>query len=287
MKWLVCDSLSTPEQFFASHLDSYSHYLREAGEEVGVINWSFRSDGIGPAMAHPEVLFVLDRYENATLGVARLKIAQVAAICNPMPWDVRNPDGSPAYDLVISSIPWMVDEARARGCRAAYMPLAFDTRALVCGMGVKERDIPCLFVGTLGPNHKRREEVLSALGDLVTIAPPTFGRAYFELLARANIVVNPHAEWSRGAINNMRMFESSGMGALAVTDGEWPSEMGEKFGISHDRIGQEHGLVGRVRAALSNDELTDDDADYDQAGVLQHHTYVQRIPRLIDLARSL
>ena len=45
MKWLVLDSLYTPEQFFCSHLDAYSWYLAQAGEEV-----SYRClNGDGPA----------------------------------------------------------------------------------------------------------------------------------------------------------------------------------------------------------------------------------------------
>ena len=209
VKWLVADSLSCPEQFFCSHLSSYAHFLREAGEDARSYCMTLDAPGVdyreGDTFARPDVVFALDRYDRCAswhwgLDVAARtpvkRIAQVAAICNPMPWDVRKPDGSPAYDLVISSIPWMIDEARAKGCRAEYMPLAFDARARVCGMGVK-RDLDCIFVGTVGPNHKRRTELLAALSDIVTVLPPVFGRQYFATLARAKVVFNPHSEWSR------------------------------------------------------------------------------------------
>jgi hypothetical protein len=133
-RWLVADSLMCPEAFPFGHLDSYSHYLREYGESVSTwcMSHGALSQPVWDSDDGADVLFALDQYDRATRWPATKRIAQVAAICNPMPWDVRKPDGSPAYDLIVSSLPWMVDEARAKGCRAEYQPLAFDTRARVC-----------------------------------------------------------------------------------------------------------------------------------------------------------
>lgn len=286
--WVVADSLYDDDAFWCGHLDSLSWYLREAGEVVTAVEmirgagmkvWR-RETGSG---GRPGVLLALDDYARAAgfWGDTDTKIAQVAAICPVMPWDVRKPDGSPAYDLVLSSIPWMVDAARVSGCRAEYMPLAFDTRALVCSMGVKERDITCLFVGTRGSNHRKREEVLNALGDLVTIAPPTFGRAMFSLLARAKVVLNVHAEWARGVANAMRIYEAAGMQASIVSDGDFPLGV-VPFGWGKGEMSADE-FRSDVEAALRQP----DGARDDQAIVLQQHTYVQRIPQLIDLARSL
>jgi hypothetical protein len=279
MKWLVADSLYCPEAFFASHLDSYSHYLREYGETVDALSLNFLLDLPGNTplsyAGEVDVLFALDRYREMAQITAAKRIAQVAAICNPMPWDVRKPDGSPAYDLIVSSIPWMVDEARAKGCRAEYMPLAFDTRARVCGMGV-ERDLGCIFIGTQGGNHVRRTQLLAELADVVTVMPPVFGREYFKTLARAKVVLNVHAEWARGAANNMRMFEAAGMGALVVSDGEEPTDM-SFYWKARDADEMREGI----------DSYETDRALAGQLIVLAEHTYERRIPRLVELARSL
>ena len=281
MKWLVADSLYCQKAFFCSHLSSYSHYLKEAGEQSDGLwmrgadrrDWTFTGPGMpGPA----DILFALDRYQESVVWHAAKRIAQVAAICNPMPWDVRKPDGSPAYDLIISSIPWMVEEARAKSCRAEYMPLAFDTRARVCGMGV-ERDLGCIFIGTTGPNHVKRTQLLDELKDVVTVMPPVFGREYFRTLARAKVVFNVHAEWARGAANNMRMFEACGMGAGLVGDGD-----------SDDvQLGWGFESVAEARAAIQRAMEDCHAVDEDTADVLLNHTYESRIPRLIELARSL
>lgn len=282
MRWTVADSLYCPEAFFCSHLDSYSHYLKEAGERIELAQFDYSSDALH---LEQDVAFILDRYDIGVRAKTRLHIAQVAAICSPMPWQVRKPDGSPAYDLVVSSIPWMVEEARKHGCRAEYMPLAFDTRARVCGMGAKERDLDCIFVGSVGPNHKRRTALLEELKDIVTVLPPVFGRDYFRTLARAKVVFNVHAEWARGDRNNMRLFESTGMGAACVTDGGDDdithhyggySLPGNEFDGTADDARREIAMALKASAYKRWDVET-----------LMAHTYEHRIPRLIDLVKSL
>ena len=283
MRWAVTDSLYCPESYFASHLDSYTHYLREAGEAVAQVDLNGCVTCVYVSMGEPEVLFQLDRYEQPWWD-CKVKIAQVAAICSPMPWEVRKPDGSPAYDCVISSIPWMVEAARAAGCRGEYLPLAFDTRARVCGMGVK-RDLGAIFIGSVGPNHQRRAQLLAELADVVTVLPPVFGREYFKTLARAKVVFNVHAEWARGAANNMRIFEATGMGAQCLSDGgdlaraDLPGQYVSNFDL------KDHTPREQVLKLLS---------DYERYGhretgaaTLVRHTYESRIPRLIQIAKDL
>lgn len=277
MRWLVADSLYCRESYFCSHVHSYGHYLAEAGEAVARREWcdGFQEDSFGWPHA-PDVVFALDRYDVCAAIDAPRHVAQVAAICPVMPWDVRKSDGTPAYDLVLSSIPWMVEEARSKGCRAEYMPLAFDTRARVCGMGVK-RDLGAIFIGSIGPNHQKRARILEELRDVVTVLPPVFGREYFRTLARAKVVVNIHAEWARGIKNNMRLFEAAGMGCDVLSDGQDPA--GHALPGSNVRDWRDwiHNVIG----------MPDFDIGIDTAAVLVEHTYESRIPRLIELVKSL
>ncbi len=164
----------------------------------------------------------------------------------------------------------------AKGCRAEYMPLAFDTRARVCGMGVK-RDLDCIFIGTVGPNHQRRTELLRELSDVVTMLPPVFGREYFRMLARAKSVWHCHAEWSRGAANAMRLFEAAGMGCQVLSDGGGNEHFRGGWWMHNDRASIMSSLANFHRGPAPT-------AFYD---VILRHTYESRIPRLIELARSL
>ncbi len=282
-RWIVVDSLSCDDQLFGSHLSSYSHYLNEAGETAWPIRADFWQPGLTTTFARPaDIGFFLDRYSIAADALARGEcvkaIAQVAALCSPMPWDVRNPDGSCVFSAVISSIPWMAEEANKHGTRGVYMPLAFDLRARVCMMGVK-RDLDCIFIGSTGPNHRRRTELLRELADVVTVLPPVYGREYFKTLARAKVVFSPHAEWARGAANNMRCFESEGLGASVVFDGEWPDGV-EPFGYNFDVCDADSARQAIKVALLEHDSWIGDT-------VLIHHVYENRVPMLISLAKGL
>lgn len=294
-RWAVIDSLYCPEQWFASHLDSYGHFLSEAGETVVRACLNYHWSSMMLEEEHPrepfysfdglprdlDIAFFLDGYARALEVRAERRIAQVAAVCSPMPWEVRKADGSPAYDLVISSIPAMVEQARAAGCRAEYQPLAFDLRARACMMGVK-RDLDCIFIGTTGPNHQRRTKLLEDLKDVVTVLPPVFGREYMRTLARARCVISPHAEWAHGAVNNMRIFEAAGLDCEVVTDGDALGLTSSPWWVS----------PGGDSSKAWRDAITyaiDYGADAPPSEVLRAHTYecADRVPRLIDLARSL
>ncbi len=290
-KWIVADSLYCPEAMFCSHLDSFSHYLREYGEEAFSVELrAGLSKKLGPVVddVRPDVLFMLDHYGLAEESDARVRVAMVASMHPVMPWDVKDANGKPIYSGVVSSILWMAEASTAAGVPGFFQPLAFDTRARVCGMGVK-RDLGCIFIGTTGPNHKRRTELLAELADVVTVLPPVFGREYFKTLARAKVVLNVHAEWSRGAANNMRLYESAGMGAKVVSDG-MPRHPGDQFWMRWDDWNRPTDVI-KIREAVAwateRDAHVDEPERTAEEAVLTDHTYENRIPALVEWVRSL
>ena len=110
--------------------------------------------------------------------------------------------------------------------------------------------------------------------------PPVFGREYFRMLASARVVLNIHADWARGEANNMRLYESAGAGCAVVSYGtrnkdgaEWWRAPEDEDSVSSWRRAIQDALV----LGLWNDQET----------VLVGETYESRIPRLIELARSL
>lgn len=273
-KWLIIDRLYNAESYWMSHLDSYGHYIEAMGHEVHRLDIS---ESVKFESEYPlrfDVVFALEGYGLALKIDAKVRIAQVAC-------DLEVPRG---FDAIVSSIPALVEKYKARGDNAIYMSLAFDGRARVAGMGV-QRDLDCIFIGTTGPNHRRRTELLRELSDVVTVMPPVFGRAYFATLARAKVVFNVHAEWSRGAANNMRLFEGSGMGCVVVSDGEWPLPGGVRPFDFDFRNAEE----ARDAIELAMDRYSEGYREQCGSDVLRDHSYEtsSRIPRLIELARSL
>lgn len=293
--WLVIDSLYCPGQYFASHLDSFGHYLREYGEEVTrcCLNgftemaksdewqgWIEPSQVFEPNGWTADVAFFLDGYGRAMEVQTEKRIAQVAAICAPMPWEVRKPDGSPAFDLVVSSLPWMVEAARAAGCRAEYQPLSFDLRARAAAMGVK-REPRVIFIGTRSPAHPGRERVLAELRDLVEVVPPLYGRAYFRALAGATVLVQPHLGWAQGCANSMKTVEAPGVGTGVVYDG-LQAHGGPAFGFSC-QPGNMSAWRGAIADALGSPYFR----ELHEGEVLVNHTYEKRIPDLVRWAKEV
>ncbi len=292
LRILVADSLYNPAALPHSHLDAWSHYLAAAGHEVDRL--ILPSGGGTVAVREPDVVFAMDQYQNCATIPAKLHIAQANSITVPCPWQVKRPDGRPAYRLILSAFPAMLKAARDAGCRAEFMPLAFDKRALEHGQGVK-RDLGAIFIGTTGRLHKLRTAILAELTDAVQVLPPVFGAEYFRALARARVVVNVHCEWSGSHRGNMRIFEASGMGALCITDGATPDESqtalpGLRVVYSSATAASALGVLPNAasyRAAITAALKADDGGEHDQLLVMARHTYEQRTPRLLELIASL
>ena len=159
----------------------------------------------------------------------RLVVGQIAA---DLPrWDYR------PYDLVVSSVPGLVDRFHQDGIDAEWLPLAFEA-SLIDRVPETARDVPVSFVGSFSISHPRRLEVLEAVAratslstwtgdaDRVPSASPVrptiqgaaWGRGMYEVLGRSRITVNNHARIAGSTANNLRLFEATGMGALLVTE---------------------------------------------------------------------
>jgi hypothetical protein len=271
MRWLIIDRLYNAEAFTFGHLDSYGFYIEAMGEQVDRLDVSGQM-AFERTCDEYDVVFALEGYELALKIPASVRIAQVAC-------GIEVPRG---FSMIISSIPAMVEKYAARGDVSCYQALCFDLRARACMMGVK-REKKCIFIGSLGPAHTRRAELIKEAGDLVEALPPVFGRAYFRALAGATAVFNPHAGWCYGAVNNMRTFESAGLGAtpvnnqLMIPDGFGP-KFGSCFSEGDDRYGDMRRSIERATSGDYNQE--------DEATVLAHHTYERRIPDLIRWAKE-
>jgi spore maturation protein CgeB len=150
------------------------------------------------------------------------------------------------FDLIVTSFPHFVERLRARGTDAEYLPLGFDARIIdrLRGEGVdpgadSPRQYDVAFVGGVNPLvHKRRTHLLEDLcarrridvwgyGD-DALPPDSSIRAHFHgeawgvdmyrVLASTKIAINFHIDVAEGHVNNMRLYEATGMGALLLTD---------------------------------------------------------------------
>jgi hypothetical protein len=167
-----------------------------------------------------------------------------------------------AYDRVVCNFPSILRSYEALGWRTAYFLPAYDPEMEKYASN-EDRPVDVLFVGGYTRHHRQRAAILEAvaalrerrivalhldrsratrwaespLGRLVpslakhrrprdiraVSKAPVFGRALYEAISRAKIVLNGAIDMAGDERGNMRCFESMGCGALMVSDrGRYP-----------------------------------------------------------------
>lgn len=209
-----------------------------------------------------------------------------------------------SYDMVVSSIPDIVDRFRQQGTDAEWLPLAFEA-ALLDLVPRVERDVEVSFVGSFSTRYADRRELLEAVAgaaplrtwtaDLTalpedsairpTIQGAVWGREMYEVLARSRLTINTHGRIAGNAANNLRLFEGTGMGALLVTDSR--SNLGDLFEPGREvvtyRDPRECAEV--VGYYLAHPREAEAIAAAGQWRTLRDHTWRDRMQRLVDLAQ--
>jgi spore maturation protein CgeB len=229
-------------------------------------------------------------------SLVRISIAQIAA---PIPANAYL-----GYDLILSSIPTFVEDLRRQGATAAPLPLAFEPSVLDA-VPAGDRDIAVSFVGSVGPSHPERSEVLAKIAssvgldvftqdpgplrelDGVSVHRPTFGRDMYAVLRRSRITINAHAPWAGPDANNLRMYEATGMAALLLTDAR--RNLGDLFEIGSEVVAyQSPREAAEIAATLlgRTDEIKGI-ADAGQRRTLREHTWSDRMLLVSQLVERL
>ena len=231
-------------------------------------------------------------------GHYRLLVGQVAS---PLAGDI---DLAP-YDLMLSSLPNFVERFRRAGLAAELFRLAFDPIVLE-KLGPQEPAVDVSFVGSLSPHHAGRlkwlEQVCSqvslevwgqgvdSLGAHSSVRKAYRGAAWgldmFRVLARSRISLNHHIEISGEYANNMRLYETTGVGTLLLTDGKQNlSDMFEPHSeVAVYRTPEE--CVEKIRYYLAQEAERKRVARAGQQRTLGDHTYRQRMAQLVGLVEN-
>lgn len=236
----------------------------------------------------PETLKEMKKY-------VKLTVAQIAS---PLPVEkyVKH------YDLVITSFPHYVTHFRKMGKKCEYLKLAFESRVLK-SIGDVQRDLQTVFVGSITPYHRDGTKLLEKVarsagldfwGQFVIPGNPfsplrrayrgqAWGHSMYRILARAKIVINRHISVAEEYANNMRLYESTGLGAMLISDRK--SNLHELFRIGKEieDYGSIDELLEKVRYFLLNDKKRESIARAGQKRTLSEHTYEKRMAELAHL----
>jgi spore maturation protein CgeB len=102
----------------------------------------------------------------------------------------------------------------------------------------------------------------------------------YSVLARSRIVINVHEDVAEGNVNNMRLFEATGAGAMLLTD--TGANLGELFEPGKEVVTFDDAddLVAKARHYLEHEDERRQIAAAGQRRTLAEHTYQRRIGEL-------
>jgi spore maturation protein CgeB len=258
----------------------------------------------------PDVVFIHDLWSISRSQLDRWRRDGrflVGQIASPAPADhmLRG------YDLLLSSFRHFVERFRALGVDAEYFRLAFYDRILdrMTAEGVDarpdgDRARGAVFIGGVDPRvHATGTAFLERVCKEVDVdvwgyghealdpsSPilrrfhgPVWGPEMYRVLASARVALNRHIDVAEGQANNMRLYESTGMGAMLLTDSG--KGLGELFDVGSEVVAYEDvdDLVEKLRHYLDQDDERVRIARAGQQRTLAEHTYAERMVELAGL----
>jgi spore maturation protein CgeB len=212
------------------------------------------------------------------------------------------------FDLITTSFPHFVQRFREAGIDSEYFKIGFYERVLdrLRANGVEpsptaERPDAVSFIGGLDPTvHRHGTALLERLSERVPISIWGYGAAglsqespirahyrgeawgldMYEALSRSRISINRHIDVAEGHANNMRLFETTGAGALLLT--EAAPNLADLFEPGKEVVTYEgeDDLVKKIEYYLRNDHERLQIAAAGQKRTLSEHTYRRRMSEL-------
>ena len=197
------------------------------------------------------------------------------------------------FDVIFTPIPRYVESFRNAGVRSEIHRCGFNHRALI-DIDVVDRTNKAVFVGTRSGGHSKRDAVICELArlDLIDIygmgwqgelgyRGEAFGMDTYRRLNEYTIGLNGHIDFAFPCVGNMRMFETTGMCALLITD--TGSNMDDLFTVDDEVLVYESAdeAVSLVRWAIENPVAAAGIALHGYYRTMNDHTYLIRAEEMI------
>lgn len=251
--------------------------------------------------ARPDVVYVQNVVWPPAPLLARLR-ASARLLCGQHATALPPSETLAQFELVVSSLPNVVEAVRAGGGDAAYLPLAFEASLLD---EISPRTAGAVVhVGGYGPVHAQRNALLEAVAAEVEVAffgygldglpeGSQIGRGYrgeawgldmYAVRAGSRVTLTGHVDEVAGPYaNNATLFEATGVGACLVTDRK--KNLGELFEVDREVVAYASAeeCVERVRRLLEHEDERRAIAAAGQARTLRDHTWARRMAELAEL----
>jgi spore maturation protein CgeB len=250
-----------------------------------------------PDVLYNHALWALDKsFLQRVSPFVKLIVGQHAS---PLPANVPYE----CYDLIVSSLPNLVEHFRRQGVESRYFPLGFDPMVLNRLRHASNGD-PVVHVGSYGSFHKERNRLLEEVASRVRVGFWGFGveslskhspilSSYhgeawgiekLNILHNSRIALTKHITSVAGKYaNNMTLYEATGVGTLLITDAKENLndlfEVGKEVVAYHDS--QE--CADLVKYYLDHESERAAIAECGQRRTLREHSYENRMRELVNI----
>ncbi len=248
----------------------------------------------------PDILYVQDMH-----ALPPFFLQAVRPFVKKIVGQIASPPASNAdfreYDLVLTSFSHFVDRFRREGLQSEYFRIGFEPKVL-------ERLTPteragAAFIGGLSSVHSHRVQFLESIAakqpldfwgygiESLSQSSPlrrhfhgnAWGLAMYQALRGAQISLNLHINAAENNANNMRLYESTGVGTLLLTDAKdnlhTLFEPGKEVVTYHSTA----DCLEKLSYYLSHEEERQRIAAAGQARTLKEHTYRHRMEELLHI----
>ena len=244
-----------------------------------------------PDIVHVDLLTALLPTTVARFGeLASLVVGQIATFLPPA-------SHLDPYGLILTSFPHFVPRLRGEGRACEYLPLAFDPRVLDRLPSASEEH-GAVFVGGLGRAwHGDGNDVLEVIARDVPIdfwgygaeswpedSPlrrryhgEAWGLDMYRVFRAARIGLNRHIDAAAGHANNLRLYDTTGVGCMLLTDAG--SNLAELFEPGREVVAYRDAddLRAKLRHYLADDEARREIASAGQRRTLAAHSWPVRM----------
>jgi len=206
------------------------------------------------------------------------------------------------FQLILTSFPHYVNRFRSIGIKSEYFKIAFEPKILN-KIGKQKKKYGVVFIGSFTYYHKEGtklfEQVASkvpidfwgygaeGLRDSSIIKQRFHGSAWgiemYRILAQSKIVINRHISAAEDNANNMRLYESTGMGAMLITDEKKNISTLFKPGKEIVTYKDESDLIKKIKFYTAHHAAREKIARAGQRRTLTEHNYHNRMRELASI----
>ncbi|MFH0854066.1 MAG: glycosyltransferase [bacterium] len=207
-----------------------------------------------------------------------------------------------AFDLILTSFPHFVEKFKKIGINSQYFKIGFE-KSIIDKLKKTEKQYDAVFIGGISKHHLEFIDILEFLAKNIKIdfwgygfekldkdSPilknyhgKIWGIDMYNILYNSKISINRHIDAAENFANNMRIYESTGVGAMLITD--YKKNIGDLFkaGEEIETYKTKTELIEKIKYYLADERARKKIAEAGQRRVLKNHTYEHRMRELISI----